>query len=52
MKAPCRMNEIDELPIIDVGNQQYFSERVVRDPHGGGSFAHEKAIMRRIFDEH
>ena len=46
-------DQIDKILILDVKDQQYFTERGFRDQHAGGmSFAHEEEIMSWLFGEH
>lgn len=42
--------EISRILVLDVKDQEYFSERGFRDQHaGGGAFAHDEAIMGWLF---
>ena len=43
-------DEISELLVLDVKEQDYFSERGFRDQHGGGmAFAEDESIMGWLF---
>ncbi len=45
--------QINRLVVLDLKDQAYFDDRGIRDQHGGGgSFAHEAAIMGWLFGEH
>ena len=45
--------EIDKLVILDVKDQEYFTQRGYRDQHGGGMvFAKDEKIMGWLFDKH
>lgn len=42
--------EISRLLVLDVKEQEYFSQRGFRDQHaGGGAFAHDEAVMGWLF---
>lgn len=46
-------DEIDEILILDVKDQTYFTERGYTDQHMGGmAFAHDEAIMSWLFGNH
>ena len=46
-------DEIDEILILDVKDQSYFTERGYTDQHMGGmAFAHDEAIMGWLFGNH
>ena len=45
-------DEISELLVLDVKEQDYFSERGFQDQHGGGmAFAEDESIMSRLFSQ-
>lgn len=45
-------NEINELLVLDVKEQDYFSERGFQDQHGGGmAFAEDESIMSWLFSQ-
>ena len=45
--------EIDKLVILDVKDQEYFTQRGYTDQHGGGmAFAKDEKIMGWLFDKH
>ena len=45
-------DEISELLVLDVKEQDYFSERDFRDQHGGGmAFAEDESIMGWLFSQ-
>ena len=45
--------EIDKLVILDVKDQEYFTQRGYTDQHGGGmAFAKDGKIMGWLFDKH
>lgn len=49
-KQGLSQNQIDAILVLDVKNQNYFSERGVSDQHAGGLlFAHDEKIMGWIF---
>lgn len=49
-KQGLSQNQIDEILVLDVKNQSYFSERGVSDQHaGGGLFARDEKIMGWMF---
>lgn len=45
-------NEIDDLPVLDVKDSGYFTDRGVTNQHGGGGalFSHDTTIMGWLFD--
>ena len=44
--------EIDEILVLDVKEQHYFSERGYTDQHiGGQAFAHDETIMGWLFSK-
>ena len=46
-------DEIGRLLVLDVKEQDWFSERGIPDQHGGGgAFAYEESIMGWLFGEH
>ena len=46
-------DEIDEILILDVKDQSYYTERGYTDQHiGGMAFAHDEAIMGWLFGNH
>lgn len=45
--------EIDKLVVLDVKDQEYFTQRGYTDQHGGGmAFAKDEKIMGWLFDKH
>lgn len=45
--------EIDKIVILDVKDQEYFTQRGYTDQHGGGmAFAKDEKIMGKPFDKH
>ena len=45
--------EIEKLVVLDVKDQEYFTQRGYRDQHGGGmAFAKDEKIMGWLFDQH
>ena len=45
--------EIDQILVLDIKDQTYFSERGFTDQHGGGmAFAKDEAIMGWLFGKH
>ena len=45
--------EIDRLVVLDVREQEFFTERGFTDQHAGGqAFAHEPGVMGWLFGEH
>ncbi|MBR2284551.1 MAG: alpha/beta hydrolase, partial [Ruminococcus sp.] len=43
-------DEIERLLVLDVKDQDYFTERGYRDQHGGGmAFAEDETIMSWLF---
>ena len=46
-------DEIDDLLILDVKDQKYFTDRGFTDQHmGGQAFAKDEGIMGWLFGEH
>lgn len=44
--------EIDQLLVLDIREQSFFTERGFRDQHAGGqAFAHEETVMQWLFQE-
>ncbi len=45
--------EIDKILVLDVREEQYFTDRGYRDQHAGGqAFAHDEEVMGWLFGEH
>lgn len=45
--------EIGRILVLDVREQEYFTQRGFRDQHAGGqAFAHDEAVMGWLFGEH
>ncbi len=44
--------DIDEIPVLNVKNQEYFKARGYRDQHMGGmAFAHDAGMMEWLFSK-
>ena len=44
--------EIDEILVLDVKDQEYFSSRGYSDQHAGGAaFAYDENVMGWLFDK-
>lgn len=45
--------EIDRILVLDIREQDYFTQQGYRDQHGGGqAFAHDASVMGWLFGEH